>query len=93
MVSTLTELIIKVEQLEWDLAEIKKELVKLQAPLMKSLTAEQRKAVRLARVQAQRERLRPSIEKVIGDPDSDVETLTAEELQQLLLEEGRCLCL
>ena len=88
MVSTLTELIIKVEQLEWDLAEVKKELIKLQAPLMKSLTPEERKAVRLARVQAQRERLRPSIEKGLGKPDSDVETLTAEELQQLLLEEG-----
>ena len=88
MISTLTELIIKVEQLEWDLAEVKKELVKLQASEMKSLTPEERKAVRLARVQAQRERLRPSIEKVLGKPDSDVETLTAEELQQLLLEEG-----
>ncbi len=88
MVPTITELIIKIEQLEWDLAEVKKELVKLQASEMKSLTPEARKVVRLARVQAQRERLRPSIEKVLGKPDSDVETLTAEELQQLLLEEG-----
>ena len=88
MIPDITKLIIKVEQLEWDLAEVKKELVKLQASAMKSLTPEERKAVRLARVQAQRERLRPSIEKVIGKPDSDVEILTAEELQQLLLEEG-----
>lgn len=88
MIPDITKLIIKVEQLEWDLAEVKKELVKLQASEMKSLTPEERKAVRLARVQAQRERLRPSIEKVLGKPDSDAETLTAEELQQLLLEEG-----
>ena len=88
MIPTITKLIIKVEQLEWDLAEIKKELVKLQAPLMKSLTPEERKAVKLARVQAQRERLRPLIENALGKPDSDVETLTAEELQQLLLDEG-----
>ena len=88
MIPNITKLIIKVEQLEWNLAEVKKELVKLQASEMKSLTSEERKAVRLARVQAQRERLRPSIEKVLGKPDPDVETLTAEELQQLLLEEG-----
>ena len=88
MISTIAELIIKIEQLEWDLAEVKKELVKLQVPLMKSLTPEERKAVRLARVQAQRERLRPSIENALGKPDSNAETLTAEELQQLLLEEG-----
>ena len=88
MIPDITKLIIKVEQLEWNLAEVKKELVKLQASEMKSLTPAERKSVRLARVQAQRERLRPSIEKVIGKPDSDVETLTAEELQQLLLEEG-----
>jgi len=88
MISTIAELIIKIEQLEWDLAEVKKKLVKLQVPLMKSLTPEERKAVRLARVQAQRERLRPSIEKALGKPDSDIEIPTAEELQQLLLEEG-----
>ena len=88
MIPTVTKLIIKLEQLEWDLAEVKAELVKLQASEMKSLTPEERKAVRLARVRAQRERLRPSIEKTLGKLDPDVETLTAEELQQLLLEEG-----
>ena len=88
MISTITELIIKIEQLEWDLAEVRKELVKLQAPLMKSLTPEERKAVRVARSRAQRERLRPSIENALGKPDSDVEIPTAEELQRLLLEEG-----
>ena len=88
MIPTVTKLIIKVEQLEWDLAEVKKELEELQAPLLKSLTPEERKAVRLARVRAQRERLRPSIEKALKKPDSDAETLTAEELQQLLLDEG-----
>lgn len=88
MIPTITELIVKVEQFEWELAELKKELVKLQAPLLKSLTPEERKAVRLARVRAQRERLRPSIKKTLEKPDSDAETLTAEELQQLLLEEG-----
>ncbi len=55
---------------------------------MKSLTPEERKAIRVARSQAQRERLRPSIENTLGKPDSDVEIPTAEELQQLLLEEG-----
>ncbi len=88
MIPAITKLIIKVEQLEWDLAEIKAELVKLQASAMKSMTPEERKAVRLARVRAQNERLRPSIEKALGKPDPDAEILTAEELQQLLLEEG-----
>ena len=88
MIPIITKLIIKVEHLEWKLAEIKEKLVKLQASAMKSLTPEERKAVRLTRVRAQRERLRPSIEKTLGKPNPDAETLTAEELQQLLLEEG-----
>ena len=87
MIPDITKLIIKIEQLEWDLAEVKKELVKLQAPFMKSFTPEERKAVRVARSRAQRERLRPSIENALGKPDPDAETLTAEELQQLQLEE------
>ena len=32
MIPTITELIIKVEQFEWELAELKKELIKLQTP-------------------------------------------------------------
>ena len=88
MIHGITKLIIKVEQLEWDLAEVKKELVKLQAPLMKSLTPEERKAVKVARSRAQRDRLRPSIENALGKLDPDVEVPTAEELQQLQLEEG-----
>ena len=88
MIPTVTKLIVKFEQLEWDLAEVKAELVKLQASEMKSLTLEERKAVRLTRVRPQKERLRPSIKKTLDKPDSDAETLTAEELQQLLLEEG-----
>ena len=88
MIPDITKLLIKVEQLEWNLAEVKKELIKLQASEMKPLTPEERKAVRLARVRAQNERLRPSIKKALGKPDPNVETLTAEELQQLLLEEG-----
>ena len=59
MIPDITKLIINIEQLEWDLAEVKKQLIKLQAPLMKSLTPEERKAVRVARSRAQRERLRP----------------------------------
>ena len=55
---------------------------------MKSLTPEERQAARSARVRAQRERLRPSFEKALGKPDPDVEILTAEELQQLSLEDG-----
>ncbi len=88
MIPPITKLLIKIEQLEWDLTEIKKELEKLQVPVMKSLTPEERQAARSARVRAQRKRLRPSIEKALGKPDPDVEILTAEELQQLLLEEG-----
>lgn len=88
MIPAITKLIIKVEQLEWDLAEVKKELEELQAPLMKSLTSEEFQAARLARVQAQNERRYSSIEKALGKPDPDAKTLTAEELQQLQLEEG-----
>ena len=88
MIPAVTKLIIKVEQLEWDLAEVKEELVKLQASEMKALTPEERKAGRLARVRAQRERLRPSIEKALGKLDPNAEIPTAEELQKLLLEEG-----
>ena len=88
MVPPITKLLIKIEQLEWDLAEVKKELEALQAPFMKSLTPEERATARSARVRAQNERLRPLIEKTLGKPDSDTQTLTAEELQQLSLEEG-----
>ena len=88
MIPTITKLIIKIEQLEWDLAEVKKELEELQAPLMKSLTPDERKAVKVARSRAQRDRLRPSIENALGKLDPDVEVPTAEELQQLQLEEG-----
>ena len=80
--------LIKIEQLEWDLAEVKKELEELQIPLMKSLTPEEFQAARLARVRAQNERRHPSIEKALGKSDPDAKTLTAEELQQLSLEEG-----
>ncbi len=88
MIPAITKLIIKIEQLEWDLAEAKKELIKLQAPLMKSLTPEEFQAARLARVQAQNERRHSSIEKALGKPDPNAKTFTAEELQQLQLEEG-----
>ena len=88
MIPSITKLIIKIEQLEWDLAEMKKELEELQAPFMKSLTPEDRAAARSARVRAQNERLNPSIEKAFGKPDSDAEIPTAEELQKLLLEDG-----
>ena len=88
MIPDITKLIIKVEQLEWDLAEVKKELVKLQASEMKSLTPEERAAAYSARTRAQNERLHPSIKKALGKPDPDAKTLTAEELQQLQLEEG-----
>ena len=88
MIPTITKLIIKVEQLEWDLAEVKEELVKLQASAMKSLTPEERADAYSARTRAQNERLRPSIEKVLGKPDPNAEIPTAEELQKLLLEDG-----
>ncbi len=88
MIPSITKLLIKIDQLEWDLAEVKKELEKLQAPLMKSLTPEEYQAARLARVRAQNERRRPLIEKVLGKPNPDIKPLSAEEIQQLLLEEG-----
>lgn len=88
MIPPITELIIKVEQLEWDLAEIKEELVKLQASVMKSMTPEDRAAARSARVQAQNERLHTSVKKSFVKPETTDEIPTAEELQQLLLEEG-----
>ena len=88
MIPLVTKLIIKVEQLEWDLAEVKEELVKFQASAMKSMTPEDRVVARSARVQAQNERLRTSVEKTIGKPKTADEIPTAEELQQLLLEEG-----
>ena len=88
MIPAITKLLIKIEQLEWDLAEIKKELEELQVPIMKSLTPEERQAARSARVRAENKRRRPLIEKAIGKPDPNTKTPTAEELQQLLLEEG-----
>ena len=88
MIPTVTKLIIKVEHLEWELAQMKEELVKLQASEMKSLTPEERAAAYSARTRAQNERLHPSVEKARGKPDSNTEIPTAEELQKLLLEEG-----
>ena len=84
MIPPITKLLIKIEQLEWDLAEVKKELEAFQAPFMKSLTPEERLAARSARVRAQNKRRRWLRRK----RDPDAKTLTAEELQQLSLEEG-----
>jgi len=84
MIPAITKLLIKIEQLEWDLAEVKKELEELQAPFMKSLTPEERQAARSARVRAQNKRRRSLRRK----RNPEVKTLTAEELQQLLLDEG-----
>ena len=88
MIPPITKLLIKIDQLEWDLAEVKKELEALQAPFMKSLTPEERLAAYSARTQAQNQRLQPLLEKALGKPDPDAQPLTAEELQQLSLEEG-----
>ncbi len=88
MIPPITKLLIKIDQLEWDLAEVKKELEELQAPLMKSLTPEERKAARSARVRAENQRLRPLFEKALGKHDPNAEIPTAEELQKLQLEDG-----
>ena len=88
MIPPITKLLIKIEQLEWDLAEIKKELEELQAPFMKSLTPEERVAAYSARTRAQNQRRYPLIEKALGKPDPNAKTLTPEELQQLSLENG-----
>ena len=87
MIPTITKLIIKLEQLEWELAEVKEELVKLQASEMKALTPEERAVAYSARTRAQNERLHPSVEKALGKPDSNAEIPTPEELQKLLLED------
>lgn len=88
MIPPITKLIIKIEQLEWDLAEVKQELEKLQASAMKSMTPEARTAARSARARAQNERLRPSIEKALGKSTPADQIPTAKEIQQLLLEDG-----
>ena len=84
MIPPITKLLIKIDQLEWDLAEIKKELEKLHAPVMKSLTPKERLAARSARVRAQNKKRR-SVKK---KRDPETKTLTAEELQQFSLEDG-----
>ena len=83
MIPPIMQLIIKIEQLEWDLAEVKKEVEKLQAPVMKSLTPEDRAAARSARVRAQNKRRRSLRRK----HDLETKTLTTEELQQHSLED------
>lgn len=88
MIPPITELLIKIEQLERDLASVKKELEALQAPLMKSLTPEERQAARLARVRAQNQRRRLSIERTHEESAPGTTPPTAEELQQLSLEDG-----
>ena len=88
MIPPITKLLIKIEQLEWDLAEVKKKLEELQAPIMKTLTPEERAAAYSARAQAQNERSHPLIEKSLENPDPNAEIPTAEELQKLLLEDG-----
>ncbi len=88
MVPTISNLIVKIEQLEWDLAGIKKELLTLQAGEMKSMTPEERAAARSSRVKAQNDRLHPSIKNIHGKPKSNTSIPTSEELQQLLLEDG-----
>ena len=65
------------------MAEIKKEVEKLQVPVMKSLTPEDRAAARSARVRAENKR-RHSLRK---KRDPETKPLTAEELQKLQLED------
>ncbi len=84
MIPPITKLLIKIDQLEWDLAEVKKELEKLQVPVMKSLTPDDRVAARSARVRAENKRRRSLRKK----RDPETKPLTAEELQQLSLEDG-----
>lgn len=84
MIPPITKLLIKIDQLEWDLAEVKKELEKLQVPVMKSLTPEDRVAARSVRVRAQNKRRRSLRKK----RDPETKPLTAEELQKLQLEDG-----
>ena len=82
------QLIITIEKLKWELAEVKKELEKLQPFFTKYLTPEKRAAAQSERVKAQNKRLHPSIEKELGNPKANATIPTAEEIQQLLLEDG-----
>ena len=88
MIPPITKLLIKIEQLEWDLAEVKKELETLQAPFMTSLTPEDRAAAYSVRTRAQNQRRCLSIERRRGKSTPSTTPLTAEELQQLSLEDG-----
>ena len=84
MIPPITKLLIKMDQLEWDLAEVKKELEALQVPIMKSLTPEERQSAQAARRRAKNKRQHSPHRK----PDPDAEIPKAEELQTLLLEDG-----
>ena len=84
----IMQLIIKIEQFEWELAEVKRKLEKLQPFFIKSLTPEKRAAAQSERVKAQNKRLHPPIEKELGNPKANATIPTAEEIQQLLLEDG-----
>ncbi len=88
MIPPITQLIIRIEQLEWELREVKEALVELESPVLKDLTPEERLTAHTARYQAQKERMRPAIEKVLGKPKPDSELPTAEELQRRSLEDG-----
>lgn len=88
MIPPITQLIIRTEQLKWDLRQVKEALVKLEAPVLKDLTPEERLAAHTARTRAKNERMRSMIEKALGAPKPASELPTPEELQQLSLEDG-----
>ena len=77
-----------ISKVDEELAEVKEELIKLQASAMKSMTPEDRAAARSARVKAQNERLHSLVKTSLVKSETPDEIPTAEELQQLLLEEG-----
>ena len=49
MIPPITQLIIRIEQLEWELREVKEALVQLESPVLKDLTPEERLTAHTAR--------------------------------------------
>ena len=86
MIPTIDQLIIKIERIEQELAEVRQELEKL--PPTKPLTPEERAAARLARVRAKNEKLTPLIDKAFEDMGITGEPIGAEKVQEMLAAEG-----
>jgi hypothetical protein len=82
MAVTIDQLRVKVERIEQELAEVRRELEELSpAELLKS---EEWWAARVARVQAENERLRPLINRVFEEMGIVGEPIGAEKVQEMI---------